>query len=929
MRKQPVWTVRAGLFVLGCGGIGATAIAADADSGHGSDSELSEVVVTGIRSSVQHAQDIKRTAPSVVEAVTTEDLGKFTDANIADALQRVPGVNIERSSGTFDAGYGITIRGLGEGFSTSTLNGRDLLGIPDFFGNGGRQFDFQTVPPEVLSGVTIYKTSTASMVEPGLSGQVNMQTLRPLDYKVAGGGQYFGSTTIQGSKATRTKDKSPRAGVTLGGKFLDDTLGAYVAGLYSNDWADRDLLEHYAGRTSFSLTDGRQFPNTLVNQFGYDIWRAHEERTKRSIASGVQWKPNSNLDVNGDFEFNKSGIIRRDQADYWYPSIGVSGFGSEPIPPDALTFGGTGPGVVGWDATKIPGLTGYSSSYLGALHIDYINRSYNGGLNALWKTDDQRLQIGGDLAHSNTDYTISWLHPYIDNGTTSTYREQVSAGGARPVITETNVGDGPDHSSVAAYQAVTYAENFQKRNRGERNAARLDLQYAFNDIFTGKVGTRYARTNTKFISMAIYNSQLPTVVQGGLDNNAVNHLPFITWATPVVDFYAFCANNPTFCGANNFGRGSMTGPFPTTAAGSPDDVIGLNTGESYAIRETNTAYYGQLDFADHVDGMPASGNLGVRAVRITEDGLAFQGYCTKTGFDSNPCNDGSSVTQRVEDRNSYWEYLPSVNLSLSPRSDLNLRFAIGRSITLPTYSQLAPIGKADIIVPDANGTRLGNNIASTGNTRLKPTKAWNYDFTTEFYTDYGGAYIGSLFYKRVQDLIITTTLSQVKIPGQGDLLFDSTTSENAATGKTYGLELGTNQPLTFLPEPWSGFGVQANYTYVVSKTTVSGTETQFPGSSKNNANLQIYFEKFGYSARVAYSYRSQYLSSFGDGNKYTRAMGRLDASVSKTFGSYLELILAAENITGVNRSIYDQTAGFVASYYEQPAVYTVGLRAHF
>lgn len=893
-----------------------------------SDEPASEVVVSGIRESVQAAQEIKRTAPSVVEAITLEDLGKFTDTNIADALQRVPGINIERSSGTFDAGYGVTIRGLGAEFSSSTLNGRELLGIPDFFGAGGRQFDFQTVPPEILSGVVVYKTSTASQVEPGLSGQVNMQTLRPLDYHIRDGRNYFGSFSASEGYENQSRMGSPRFGGTVGGKFLDDTLGVYVAALYADDWADKDLLEHYAGRVNFSLDNGVIYPHELVDIYGYDIWRAHEKRAKRSAAAGLQWKPGSGFELNADFNFNDSAIIRRDQADYWYPAIGGGSFGAQPYPVSSIRFGSSGQGVVAWDATQMQGLNAYATNYLGALHIDYTNKAYNGGLNAVWRNEDGRIEASADYAYSATDYFISWLHPYIDNGTTSTYLETVDASGVRPVINITNVGAGGDVSNPASYQGLTYAENFQKRNRGNRQALRLDLHVGLNDNLTFETGARHAHTDTRFVSMARTGAQFPTSLVNAFTGN-LDHLPFVNYLTPQVNFVGFCASNPTFCDADNRNKGSLTGPFPSSSSGKPGDVLALNTGESYEVIESNTALYGQLDFDDHLFGLHYTGNAGVRAVRITEQGAGFQGSCNKIGWESGPCLDGTSRVQLVTDTNEYWTVLPSVNLSLMPLEQLAVRLGASRSMTLPTYQQLAPIGKADIMLPDANGNILGPNIAATGNTKLKPTKAWNYDFTTEYYTGYGGSYVASLFYKDVKDLIINTTLSGVTVPGQGNTLFDSTTSTNASTGFTYGAELGTNQPFRFLPTPWDGFGVQANYTYVVSRTFVSGQPTQFPGSSKNNINTTLYYEKFGFSARLAASYRSRYLVAFADGNTIARAETRVDASLSQKFTPHFEVILTGANLTHSYRSLYDQTAGFVTSYYSQPTTYSLGVRATF
>ena len=896
--------------------------------------QLQEVTVTGIRASVQAAQDIKRNAPDVVEAITSEDLGKFTDTNIADALQRVPGINIERTDGTFDSGYGVTIRGLGAGFSTSTLNGRELLGIPGFGGSGGRQFDFSTVPPEILSGVTIYKTSTASLVEPGLSGQVNMQTLRPLDYHGSGDKRYFGSLTAGDSYASGSGKQSPRFGATLGLKLLDNTLGFYVAGLYADDRTAKNIAHAYDGTQTFSLDNGKTYTNVLTTQFGYDLWRAHEERSKSSFASGLQWKPSSAFEVNLDYLFNRSSIKRRDQADYWFPSIGSGGFGSAVIPASAVSVGGTGPGLNGWDATRIPGLNGYSISYLGSLKLDYINTAQNGGMNVVWKSDDDKKRLSFDYSDSATDYTISWLHPYLDNGLNSTNRETVNAGGDFPIISETNVGTGPSHSSAAGYNEISFAENFQKRNRANRQAVRLDFDAQLNEALLFKTGVRYADTDSKFVSMDENAAAVPTSVAGAFFPGQLQQLPFLTFQTPVVSLPGFCAANPNFCTPNNFGKGSLVGTFPTSSNGKPGDVLGFDPSQSYEIHETNTAPYVQLDFKEPLFGIKSSGNIGVRGVRIKEQGFAFQGGCTKAGFDSGPCVPGTVRDNLVADHNAYWNVLPSFNLNMMPRDNINLRAAVGKSITLADYNQLAPLGTADIILP-VGGTTVGGNVATTGNTHLKPTQAWNYDLTGEYYTSYGGSYIASVFYKDVKDLIVTVTEYGATVPGQGSTLFDSTTAVNLSSGHTDGLELNTNQPLTFLPSPWDGFGMQANYTYVQSKTRISGEATQFPGSSKQNANVAGYFEKWGFAARIAVSYRSSYLVALGtpgdggNGNQIARAETRLDASISQKITSHLEVIATGSNLTSQAVSDYSPSGGMVASYFTLPATYSIAVRGSF
>jgi iron complex outermembrane receptor protein len=193
-----------------------------------SDTDLQEVVVTGIRASLETAQNIKRNAAEVVEAVTMEDLGKFTDVSVSDTLTRVPGVQIDRDDQGI-SGDRASIRGLGPSYVQVTVNGRVPLtggseGINDF-----RQVNLDIVPTQVLSGLLVYKTPSAELVEPGLAGSIELQTLRPLDYKPPSGQNYFGSVSIDEQYDTEAKTYAPRYGVIFGGKLFDDTVGAYVS----------------------------------------------------------------------------------------------------------------------------------------------------------------------------------------------------------------------------------------------------------------------------------------------------------------------------------------------------------------------------------------------------------------------------------------------------------------------------------------------------------------------------------------------------------------------------------------------------------------------------------------------------------------------------------------------------------------------------
>ena len=179
-------------------------------------SVLNEVVVTGIRASIEKAQDIKRDAPAVVEAVTSEDLGKFSDLSVSDALTRVPGVQVTRNEDG-DGGDSVAIRGLGSAYTVTTLNGRELLSSGSGVGAGIRGFNLDQIPTEILTGFLVYKSPTAQLVPVGLAGLIDYQTLRPLDYHIASGRNYFASVTPRVDYDTNNKKTSPR----VSGVFVD------------------------------------------------------------------------------------------------------------------------------------------------------------------------------------------------------------------------------------------------------------------------------------------------------------------------------------------------------------------------------------------------------------------------------------------------------------------------------------------------------------------------------------------------------------------------------------------------------------------------------------------------------------------------------------------------------------------------------------
>jgi TonB-dependent receptor len=371
--------------------------------------------------------------------------------------------------------------------------------------------------------------------------------------------------------------------------------------------------------------------------------------------------------------------------------------------------------------------------------------------------------------------------------------------------------------------------------------------------------------------------------------------------------------------------GQTSGPGIPYIPATPGDVFDVNTTESYRLDEQNTAIYDQLDFKGSIDDIKFSGNAGLRAVDERVQGTAFQGVVTLYGYTSGGVL--SSKVAPVTESNSYWEYLPSFNLSVNPIDNLAVRIGYAKTISYAQPQQLAPLGSVQIVVPNQSGFAQPSQ-ATTNNINLKPTEAQNYDLTVEYYTSYGGAYIASLFYKDVHDLITPIVLTNQLIPGQGNRLFVLNTVINGANGTAEGFEIGTNQPFTFLPAPWNGFGIQANFTYVDTTTNVNGFQTQFIGSSKDNLNINAYYDKFGFEARIAYLYRSSYVNDFANGVDVQVPQNQIDASLSYKFVNHFEVILTGSNLTGQNLAFYSQQGGFLNTFAQRPKSFTLALRGN-
>jgi iron complex outermembrane recepter protein len=888
-----------------------------------SESDDGDIIVTGIRGSAYKAQTIKRDAASVVESVTLEDLGKFSDTNIADVLQRVPGVQIERNDSGV-AGDRASIRGLGPSYVQVTVNGR----VPLTGGNEGvvslRQINLDVLPTEIVSGLLVYKTPTADLVESGLAGTVELQTLKALDYKSPLGHDLFGSITVRGDDDDQTSRFSPRISGVVGGKFFDDTLGVYIAGLWSStDVRRNELFSRFSTRDlSFDdNSDGvvdRTIRNVLVpSQITTSQNRGTEDRL--AFSGGVQWRPSDRFELNAELAYSKfNNEQNRPYGDLLDGSNAIYAGVARPggyvvengrllaFDTSRLTYAGARP-TVGYDAYP--------------LRFDNNQTSWVGGVNAKWKGDRWGLKL--DYGYTKANF-LQELRTFV--GGTPAANANLSYDGRPevPVITGITNVTHPAGSTQFVFFAREYVNN------SDAHQFRADFDYDASDSVKFRVGARYQRSDIN-VSSAVIVSVAPDAATGFTSTalTAVSSALFRPGSTGFLSRYNFGIAQPD----QDYNAGANLVPQLRDAVyGANDPVFG------FRAQEDIFALYGQGDVKGTFLSIPFDGNFGIRAVHT---GLKSQAATTSRFVTSRLIEDPTlpSTTAQISDRNDYWTFLPSSNLTFKPSDNFNVRLSISRVMSRAEYEDTAPRNALTFLSPNDPANDLTqNSTGSAGNTRLKPLTAWQYDIGFEYYTPNRGALYASFFYKDVRDFVSRIVDRGVTLPGQGARLFNVTRPVNVSNGRVYGFELGFDEPLTFLPGAFNGLGIQGNYTYIDSKLNSSGNpdlDYGFPGASKHNFNGVLYYEKAGFGARLAYSYRSNYFQALGGGNDrsaqptFTKGYGQLNASVSYKIFQNLEASITAVNLTRADRRDYIVDQQAFRSFIQRSRVFSFALRASY
>jgi len=890
-------------LAIGALSIPFTTIAFAEGSSKAEDEKVEVIEVKGIRSSILKAQHLKRNADSVIDAISADDLGKFSDAAISDAIQRIPGVQIERNDGGQE-GDRVSIRGLGPTYVTTLVNGRTAMSSGTEGLSNLRSFNLEVIPTDIVSNIIIRKTPTASDPESGLAGSVELQTRKALDgsqYK--NDTNYFGSATIQADNGSIGDEAGHRASFIFGAKAEDDSLGFYVSYLDSESKPGRDQLfptviqqDIQIDNSGDGLADETVEGVHIINAIDFEPIR--ETQLRESFAAGVQWQVNDKLMITADTVFTSfdNASIRNRIAPVFGPAIAGSVFSPEDIvisdvnghkTLQSVAQGGFSDGQV-VPVQFIPFLFGNKTeSSVSGVNFDYQ------------LTDNLHMNV--DFHYSDVDYVQDLDLPILVQDIDA---QQVSF----------NTDNGLFHADLgdidnANYQFPTWASLVRDVfMEGEQYGARADFEYILDNGFVESVefGARYTkeevdsvRTFILSVSGDLTQEELYPIGQAGIGDTNID--------------YNYHPGDGVF---NDFPDGDLDVFYDALPALGQTNELGVDPASSFAYQEEVFAFYGEANMSGEMFGLDYTSNVGVRAVNVK-----FSGQ----GLRVNP----DKSTTPTSTSNDYWEFLPSANLGLDLDDDLTLRFAAAKVMSRPNPSDLVPREAANPV------TNIGDiPSGQRGNTELDPTVSYIFDATLEYYNDNEGAYIASLFYKDVNDFIFPITTRET-LPGQGDTIYDVRTPKNYSDGTVMGVELGFNQPFIFLDGIWSGFGIQANYTYSDSEfdKDVGDNGYGFPGSSKHNFNSILYFEQGDFGVRLSYIYRDDYFRNLpGQGAQaentsavFTESDQRLNMNASYDINEHFSVFVDVNNITEEGRrDFFLQKETFNGSFNRERTV-TLGI----
>jgi TonB-dependent receptor len=926
-------------LALGVFALSSPAFAADEPAA--ANSSVSEVVVTGFRSSLAKAIQQKKLATVSQDSILAEDIGKFPDLNLSESIQRIPGVAITRDAGE---GREISVRGLGAQFTRVRIDGMEALtttGSSDAAGgvNRGRSFDFNVFASDLFNAITVSKTPSAETEEGSLGATVDLRTARPFDYN--------GLTFVvsgQGGYNDLASTFNPRGAAMVSDTWDDGKFGLLASIAYSR----RDLKDigtstvRWATGNAFAPGFGGVSPTagaTLAQVNSafhprfprYDDYTDHQERLGATVTAQFRPTDRDLYTVDALYADFKG---TREERYLEAPSFSVGG---------ACTA-----------ATRANGTCGINETVVTAANIDNRNVMVSGTFNNVDLRVEDRFdrldtKFSQFVFNGHHEFNDQWSVDLLAGHAKSMFRNPIQTTLTLDQLDVQNYGydysQGRTPSLTYGSANLTDPGSWKLTQIRERPQTALnaydslsgDLHWKAEDLLTISAGGDYKRY--KFVSTEMRRSNGTSANQESVIPGAIAAIPISSYSqlthlnTDGMDVH----DTPTTWLVPNLNVATnLLSLYDQTAYNGafhlgPEPALGNNN----SVRETDTGGYVQADWNTQLGGWRFRGNVGVRYVSTDE---TASGYSFLSG-----------AALPITIQHDYSDWLPSINAVLEPSSKFLIRFAAAKVMARPDLGSLTP----GVTV----GTSGANRTVSSGNPLLEPFRARSYDLSFEFYPSSASLISLALFRKDIGSFVQTKQFVSVfhnnafGIPDSvataacGNLagcdttttLWTFTVPTNTPGGTVNGLEVNFQESFAFLPGLLRHIGVLLNYTYVHSGIQyVNGAgavvaTNNLTGLSPHSANGTLYYEDDKLSARVSVAYRSQYLTRVpgqeaGEAFDGTNSTLNVDVSAQYTVNRHLKLTFEGINLTDQFQDQFNGAENLVSFYHHTGREFLLGFR---
>ena len=877
-----------------------------------------EIIVSGVRKSLQQSIERKRSASTGIDSITATDLGRFPDENIAESLQRVTGVQINRVRGE---GSTISIRGFNREFSQITINGRILpsatdLGQGTLTGDGvsSRVFDFSVLPSEFVSALDVYKGSLARLEEGGLSGTVDIKTPRPLDI-----GKNTFSVAAQGSHESNSGKISPRLSGIGSYVFGDGNLGVTFGAAFS-----RRQPETHIARTQNSYFPTSDLNNdSVLDDPGLFVERVDhfivtEERDRTSLIGTLQYQPTDDINLTFDGFYSNLDVLKLRNTLLSLPNILATSGPSTAVSTIEVVDPQTGDPLTVSTANFAA-----TNEFRGGNRIeDRTSKLLALGFNGEFEGDLWKITVDAGWSESQSEFSNLNLANQI----------------LRPAIS-TVIGDGPG-IDVSDAVAADLLDSTNYVNLGA------------NGLFDGLMDDKVIHGQFDF------ETELDKTVLGGLslgqlaigakytERDQTGRFPFLIVGRPIVNgLPGFDFNN--YANIIAPGSGDFLAAAPNTiapgtwlvsdsvsfyqdypvadllAAGGAVDPREL---QNIDVSENVFSVYGQLDYA-LADGI-IEGNVGVRYVRTDQTSIGVAPDLTSVRIDTNSGGETQADSLgEISVARTYDNILPSFNLKYNASDDIVVRLGASRTLARPALADLSPATTIDLNL----NAFTGAVEVSSGNPNLEPYLSTNIDVSFEWYYGDGSAFTTAFFFKDLESLIANTVqplapldildiaTNTVVTRTDGELF--SKGNVDGVTSK--GFEIAIQQNLDMVVE---GLGFLGNYTFVdVSDVTLLNQ------TSRHNFNASGYYEQGAISARLSYTWRDSFVNNaFGarGAGQITQSFGILDANLTYDVLDNVSAVVEVINVLDEGIEVRDGF-GNANSFVDSGRRVLFGIKARF